>query len=518
MSLEMVIEVSAVLLNEYNTIVVSLYRPNTNNTRQCFMIFMERLACILEYLSKHNSKIVFCGDFNVDFKKRGDIVSELKNTFLSYGLSYCFEGITRPGKNYDTCIDNIFTNVENHFLSCEIVKTLVSDHWALLLAVKCKNEGKTKKKTNAATVERLVRSMNNKNIYAYECLLSAVDWYKIYLNNSLDMKVDYFLEIFLNVINKAFPLKRVRDKTTLPKQNRVYNPELNCLEDKCDWLYDIYSRTGSSHAKALLKKYKKSLKKLLEETRRKKNDNFIESSSNKSKAIWSIINSECNKEGQILVSDSKIDPFEFNNFFVDKINEIVKNVSQKVRSQNSTNYLCSSLKPSCSFKFSLVSKGEVESAINTMKAGRCEVVYGINTLVVKLGMNYLSDVLTHIINSCILSSIFPDALKRIKVIPIFKKGCKSECNSFRPISIVPIISKVFEKVLNKQIVQYFEVNRLFSDCQYGYRAGLGTVKATVSLFNFLIESLEKKNPTEIRLFDLSRAFDTVSHEILLFEQ
>lgn len=98
----------------------------------------------------------------------------------------------------------------------------------------------------------------------------------------------------------------------------------------------------------------------------------------------------------------------------------------------------------------------------------------------KLNAVHISEILTIIINTCILNSVFPEALKFVKVVAVHKKGSKSDCNSFRPTSLVPVISKVFEKILNKQIITYFDNNNLFSECQYGYRVGMGTIKATVS--------------------------------------
>lgn len=77
------------------------------------------------------------------------------------------------------------------------------------------------------------------------------------------------------------------------------------------------------------------------------------------------------------------------------------------------------------------------------------------------------------------------------------------------------MSKVFESVLNKQIVNYFEVNNLFSNSQFGYRSGLGTVKAAVSFVKECLTKLDSKDSVSVKLYDMSKAFDTVSHSNLL---
>ena len=123
--------------------------------------------------------------------------------------------------------------------------------------------------------------------------------------------------------------------------------------------------------------------------------------------------------------------------------------------------------------------------------------------------------LTIVINQVLNNGIFPDKLKIAKVVPIFKKGDCALTNNYRQISLLPVISKVIEKIIYTQLSLYFESNKLFSDSQYGFRPNHSTEQATLELTDRIISAMDN-NDVPIGVFlDLSKAFDTIDHDILL---
>ena len=110
---------------------------------------------------------------------------------------------------------------------------------------------------------------------------------------------------------------------------------------------------------------------------------------------------------------------------------------------------------------------------------------------------------------------FLDKLKIAKVIPIFKKGDPSLFENFRPISLLPAISKVLEKLIALQLSSYFEDNKLLFDNQYGFRPKHSTEHAALELIDRIINKMDT-NEIPLNIFlDLSKAFDTIDHTILL---
>ena len=120
-----------------------------------------------------------------------------------------------------------------------------------------------------------------------------------------------------------------------------------------------------------------------------------------------------------------------------------------------------------------------------------------------------------IINQLLSTGIFPDRLKVAKVVPLFKKGDKSLFSNYRPISLLPSISKIFEKVIFYQLYAYLEDHKLLYTSQYGFRKKHSTELAALELIDkvtFLMQ--EGKTPVGIFL-NMSKAFDTLNHDILL---
>jgi hypothetical protein len=123
--------------------------------------------------------------------------------------------------------------------------------------------------------------------------------------------------------------------------------------------------------------------------------------------------------------------------------------------------------------------------------------------------------LTLIINQSLCTGIFPHRLKIAKVIPLFKKGNPHTFDNYRPISLLSSLSKTFEKVVFNQVYDYFTKNNLFYDSQYGFRKLHSTEFACIEMLDRIVTQLDEgKLPITIYL-DLSKAFDTINHGILL---
>lgn len=99
----------------------------------------------------------------------------------------------------------------------------------------------------------------------------------------------------------------------------------------------------------------------------------------------------------------------------------------------------------------------------------------------------------HLINSSFITGIFPGKLKVTKVIPVYKKGSRTEVQNYRPVSVLPSISKVFEKAMYNRLYSHLEINNLFDDEQHGFRKNKSTTTALVDFTELLLESIDNKN-------------------------
>jgi hypothetical protein len=167
------------------------------------------------------------------------------------------------------------------------------------------------------------------------------------------------------------------------------------------------------------------------------------------------------------------------------------------------------------FNFREVTFNEVRTCIDNLKSSITKDIYGMNHELLKQIKEVIISPFTKLMNYCIRTDIFPNCLKRSTVIPIFKKGDRNDCKNYRPISLLPVFSKIFEKLLLLQIVHFFNKNNLFSNAQFGFRRGLSTSSAVLSFIDNIVRSFEKNNHYKAIFLDLSKAFDTVSHDILI---
>ena len=137
----------------------------------------------------------------------------------------------------------------------------------------------------------------------------------------------------------------------------------------------------------------------------------------------------------------------------------------------------------------------------------------IPTKLIKENAEIFADFLLSSVNNCFNNGDFPNYLKHADVIPIFKKGCKTNKENYRPISILTNISKIFERPIFKQTNKYFE--NLFSKFQCGFRKGFSAQHCLVAMLEKWKKGNDKEKITGALLTDLSKAFDFLSHELLI---
>ena len=142
---------------------------------------------------------------------------------------------------------------------------------------------------------------------------------------------------------------------------------------------------------------------------------------------------------------------------------------------------------------------------------------GISSALLKIIINEITPSLTLIINQCLTTGIFPDKLKIGKIIPVYKKGNDKLIDNHRPISLLPTISRIFETAIYSQLYEYIEHHHVINDSQYGFEKAHSTVYTATELIDRLTYKLDNnKIPFSIyNIIDLSKAFDTLNHSILL---
>ena len=165
--------------------------------------------------------------------------------------------------------------------------------------------------------------------------------------------------------------------------------------------------------------------------------------------------------------------------------------------------------------FHSISESEINEVISDLKNSNSTGYDDYNTKFIKLSAPLLAPALEKIFNLSINTGVYPDSLKIAKVIPIFKNGSKSSVNNYRPISILSPINKIFEKIIYSRLIKYIDKFNLLYKYQYGFRKNHSTEHALIELMDQIKLNIGKNKMSCGIFIDLSKAFDTVDHKILL---
>ena len=245
------------------------------------------------------------------------------------------------------------------------------------------------------------------------------------------------------------------------------------------------------------------------------------------KKTWRIINETLGKTNQknnlpmfiehnnTLITDPNRISNTFNDYFANIGSDLASNICADGNNEMYKQYLLT--QSQCTCKFEKIHEDDILKIINKMDNKSSSGYDMFSNKIIKAIKNEISKPLTLIINQMLESGIFPDSLKIAKIIPLYKKGNINSITNYRPISLLPTLSKVFERVIFNQLYLYLDHNNLLSEEQYGFRANHSAELAAIKLADYIVQEIDRKlTPVNIYI-DLSKAFDTLNFDILLYK-
>lgn len=218
---------------------------------------------------------------------------------------------------------------------------------------------------------------------------------------------------------------------------------------------------------------------------------------------------ELNIDGRKTSSISEVCDI-FNNFFT----QIGTNLASKISISN-LNPLSNVKRVGRSIFLRPTNANEVIDIIKELNAKKSCGPDNFPACVFKNNATTFSYIIVDLFNKMLQQGVFPDCLKIAKVIPVYKSGDASDPSNFRPISTLSTFSKIFEKLLVNRFISFINQNNILYKYQYGFRKGCSTTTATVELVEFLLSKIDSKCIVGGLFLDLKKAFDKLTHRILL---
>src|SRR6218665_2375474 len=352
--------------------------------------------------------------------------------------------------------------------------------------------------------------------------LQQVDWSGVdalALSEGPDVAYSAFINQYMILYDKFFPYKThiKSGKLNTPRQPWMTTALLNSCKRKSK-LYKKYLKNPSDLNKSKFTKFRNRFKLVRKECEaRYYTERFAQCTNNLSgncKIVKQLLNSkgDTNLPDAFLNGNTELkDPYAIANAFNDYFINIGPSLANTISpSSNSfANFMPNP--PSCSFGLLSKSKYEITTTATTLKTTMSTGVDDIKPSIAMLSIDHIAAPLASIINSSFNSGLVPNALKIAKVIPIYKSGEKNSIANYRPISILPFFSKIMANRLTKYLSDY----SLLSSTQYGFQRGLSTYMALLDLQSNISEAMNNNMFSIGVFFDISKAFDTVNHDILL---
>lgn len=508
-------EFSCIKLSDLNLCVISMYRSPRGNLKT----FLENFEIVIKRVISKGELIIVCGDFNVEMVKANNSESVCFSNLLRSLNLFCT--FTAPTRN-DSCIDNILVNFSKDLYNVTSFEGLFADHVPLLLNVNISNLDNPLK--NNIFKNTFTRKQSEENVEVFIKHLKNEKWEMVndFKCGKINVSTlfDSFLKTYVYLWHFSSPLiiKRVNINKAHRKKKKIkwYNSELAKEREQMLGVFNIYKsmlRNRSGQTQLAYKAYlacKKNYRIHLIAAKKTACENYINKAQNKCKAAWEIITHE---HSPTCTKDALLDPEVFNRHFINSVEEL----THKIPDTNSNIVDLLGTRPIApeSFQWEEVTPEELIKIVAKFSNSKSTDFYWISNYILKRTIEIIKEPLAYIISKCLEFGYFSDLLKVSKITPVFKKGDKNLPQNYRPISILPILSKILECVMHKQLNFYFETNNLFTECQYGFRTDHSTISAVMKISCHTLEAFEKKESVSLSLLDLSKAFDCVPFNSIL---
>jgi len=461
-----------------------------------------------------NKTIIIGGDFNIDLLKTN------KDTELFYKfceeeqLHPTIEMPTRPSINQDTLIDNILISKSNEH-ETGVLSLMISDHYATYISLPFKNRtSPIKSKQIKIDVEKL----NN--------LIKSYNWSRVYngLNSFIDVLTHMTEESKIEFTpNKKWnKLERWMTKGILVSRRTKLKLLKQLMTDrsKPDWKKAISEHKYRAYVKIYNQVIKAAKLKYAEATLRKTTN---------PKKIWDIINNYTNRkqsnnqsiaeifdeETDTRIKDSTHMADAFNMHFSTIGPKLESKINKSKANDVETSTFSKTRQTSLKFQIKQVKPGDILKIIMKMKPKGSSGYDLLSNKILKNIANNILIPLTFFINEKIRTRKFPDPWKLAKVIPLFKGGDRTNLNQYRPISLLPAISKVYEKVIDKQLKQFLDERNILINTQFGFRKNHETSHAVMHLIREITTANTKNMVSTAVFIDVKKAFDCCNHQIIL---
>jgi len=511
------------ILTGQKTIIGEIYRiPGTSTATS-----LELYDATLNKLKRENH-VILGTDQNFDLLKINEHVptSDLFNIFLAHNYLPTISKPTRLSETSGTLIDNIYVNHLNakHQINSAILLEDISDHLPIICTI-TKNVAHTNRNPKEFKIVNK-RNLSNESCNSIKTKLENTNW--TYLNN-MEITEAYtnFMNVLKTTLDEFAPMKQYKystDKiikepwmtrglmTSSKTVTKLFHKTIGRLKTDQQYITYITYRNNYNQIKRIAKQtyYAQKLESFKYDARNTwKTLNEIVNNTTKSRTI-----TRCFQAENTTISDPTEITSEFCKFF----SNVGINCSNRIPNaiHNPSKYLNSKRQPNPrSIYIAPTTYAEILQLLIKLKPKKSSGHDGISTYLLKKLATGVANPICILINLSISYGVVPDSLKLAKVIPIYKSKERNKFTNYRPISLLPTISKLLEKVMHTRLYDFMQSSDILNTNQFGFRKMHNTTDAVTKFIADITKCLDRKDKVLAVFCDLSKAFDTINHNILL---
>ena len=501
------------------SIIVGVIYRHPKGTVETF----HHISTIFHKASLKGKSLFVMGDLNDDLLCKN---AKMHRILYVGGLKQVVDRPTRVTSTSKTLLDVLITNNEDMVLSCDVLNAHISDHDI----VKAKLNLRKPKREPVIKTFRSLRNYSKETFCRF--LFSRVRTLNnILFTDDVNRQTDILAEVFNECLDSCAPI--VTKEITRPPAQWMTHEILETIE-KRDQSRIIRDRNFTELSINRYKVLKNKVKQLINNAKVNHfNRKFIANKGIK-RNIWDVIHEiipskQKDKQDCCFVNIEKRAE-DFNEFF-SSVGENVFRETQQYCEREELNVNRREggegqplpnaepndpvFVPRRRFRPQPVNCDQIVLTVNDMKNKQSHGNDGITTRFLKDSLSVLTFYITIIVNTSIVTGKIPKKWKHAIVCPLYKKGDTDDRSNFRPISLLPVLSKVLEKVVSTQTYDFMFENNLFSKTHHGFLKHLSTETALNVIMEEMLEHIDQNEINLLTLCDLSKAFDSVSHAILL---
>lgn len=485
-----------------NTVLAVGYRPPNGRVAP----FLDYLEDFFAFVNDSHFDLIFGGDVNINMLSKDSAKLKLDVLLTANGLANVINLPTRVTLSTSSLIDIFVTNITPDRLKAGVIMAPLSDHFPIFLC--CRKKVNTKKNLPAHLLQRVTPQ----NLSSFLEKISIVSWGSVYNKTDACEAYEELHNILKPIYVDCFPFVRLKLN---PKIRKPWiTPELAAKIQQKNTMFSTFVKNKDPDALKKFRTYRNRLDKELKKVRKQHFNNLFASVSGCTDALWrnlnSLLNYNVKKESVREIKSNGIElsgqalANAFNNHIVNTAHQVtVSNDLYNVYYNSSSVFL------------DPVSEAEVTGVIKSLSNSSAIDIYGMQVKPLKHVISFLAPCISYVFNLCLEQAVFPYQMQVARVKVLYKKGDKNDMGNYRPVSILPVLSKAFEKIILERFSKFEQKHNIIIDCQYGFRKNFSTESALLTQKEYILDNIEKGNVVLGIFIDFSRAFDLINHELLI---